>query len=83
MLRNDSQAHRPCAPEAGQQMITGELLRGTLLEPHNPTHRPKCARGEGDQVFVLTVTYPDRCVRQISVRRERVPRCASDVRTQS
>ena len=33
---------------------------------------PKCARGEGHQVFVLTVTYPGGRTRQISVRRERV-----------
>jgi len=33
---------------------------------------PKCARGEGHQVFVLTVTYPGGRTRQFSVRRERV-----------
>ena len=40
--------------------VTGELLRGTLLE-RTVRHKsgcPKCARGEGHQVFVLTVTYP-------------------------
>jgi Family of unknown function (DUF6788) len=54
--------------------ISGELLRGTLLE-RTVRHRkncPKCARGEGHQVFVLTVTYPGGRTRQISVRRERV-----------
>lgn len=54
--------------------VTGELLRGTLLERtvrHN-TGCPKCARGEGHQVFVLTVTYPGGRTRQFSVRRERV-----------
>jgi hypothetical protein len=54
--------------------ITGELLRGTLLERtvRHSKDCPKCARGEGHQVFVLTVTYPGHRVRQISVRRERV-----------
>jgi hypothetical protein len=54
--------------------VTGELLRGTLLE-RTVRHRTgcqKCARGEGHQVFVLTVTYPGGRTRQISVRRERV-----------
>jgi hypothetical protein len=45
--------------------ISGELLRGTLLERTVP-------RGEGHQVFVLTVSYPGGRTRQISVRRERV-----------
>jgi hypothetical protein len=54
--------------------ITGELLRGSLLERtvRHTKDCPKCARGEGHHVFVLTVTYPGRRVRQISVRRERV-----------
>ena len=54
--------------------ITGELLRGTLLERvvRHKSGCPKCARGEGHQVFVLTVTYPGGRTRQISVRRERV-----------
>jgi hypothetical protein len=55
-------------------LVTGELLRGTLLERtvrHNSGCR-KCARGEGHHVFVLTVTYPGGRTRQISVRRERV-----------
>jgi hypothetical protein len=54
--------------------VSGELLRGTLLERtvrHTKNCR-KCARGEGHQVFVLTVTYPGGRTRQISVRRERV-----------
>src|SRR5487761_739721 len=53
--------------------VTGELLRGTLLERtvRHSRNCPKCARGEGHQVFVLTVTYPGGRTRQISVRRER------------
>jgi hypothetical protein len=54
--------------------VTGELLRGTLLE-RTVRHKsgcPKCERGEGHQVFVLTVSYPGGRTRQLSVRRERV-----------
>ena len=54
--------------------ISGELLRGSLLERtvRHTKGCPKCARGEGHQVFVLTVTYPGGRTRQISVRRERI-----------
>src|SRR5215831_10695586 len=54
--------------------VSGELLRGTLLE-RTVRHRsgcPKCARGEGHRVFVLTVSYGSGRTRQFSVRRERV-----------
>ena len=58
----------------GKMPVTGELLRGTLLvrTVRHSTGCPKCARGEGHQVFVLTVTYPGQRTRQLSVRRERV-----------
>jgi hypothetical protein len=58
----------------GKLPITGELLRGSLLERtvRHTKDCPKCARGEGHQVFVLTVTYPGGRTRQFSVRRERV-----------
>jgi hypothetical protein len=54
--------------------LSGELLRGSLLERTiwHSKDCPKCARGEGHQVFVLTVTYPGGRTRQFSVRRERV-----------
>src|SRR6202163_3064319 len=54
--------------------VTGELLRGSLLERtiRHSKGCPKCARGEGHHVFVLTVTYPGGRTRQFSVRRERV-----------
>src|SRR6202165_3538575 len=54
--------------------VTGEILRGSLLERtvrHN-SGCAKCARGEGHHVFVLTVSYPGGSTRQFSVRRERV-----------
>src|SRR5947209_10744069 len=54
--------------------VTGELLRGSLLERtvRHTKDCPKCARGEGHQVFVLTVTYAGGRTQQFSVRRERV-----------
>jgi hypothetical protein len=54
--------------------ISGELLRGSLLERtvRHSKGCPKCARGEGHQVFVLTVTYAGGRTQQFSVRRERV-----------
>lgn len=58
----------------GKLPITGELLRGSLLERtvRHSKDCPKCARGEGHRVFVLTVSYPGGRTRQFSVRRERV-----------
>jgi uncharacterized protein DUF6788 len=58
----------------GKLPVTGELLRGSLLERTVRHARgcPKCARGEGHQVSVLTVTYAGGNTRQFSVRRERV-----------
>src|SRR5437660_3148516 len=58
----------------GRLPVTGELLRGSLLNRivFHKSGCPKCARGEGHAVSVLTVTYPGRRTRQFSVRRERV-----------
>ena len=58
----------------GKLPITGELLRGSLLERtvRHTKDCPKCARGEGHRVFVLTVSYPGGRTRQFSVRHERV-----------
>src|SRR5258708_32218825 len=58
----------------GKLPVTGELLRGSLLERtvRHTNGCPKCARGEGHQVFVLTVTYAGGRTQQFSVRRERV-----------
>jgi hypothetical protein len=59
----------------GKLPVTAELLRGSLLERtvRHTKDCPKCARGEGHRVFVLTVSYSGGRTRQISVRRERVP----------
>src|SRR5260370_20695872 len=58
----------------GKLPITGDLLRGSLLERtiRHTKGCPKCARGEGHRVLVLTVTYARGRTRQFSVRRERV-----------
>ena len=58
----------------GKLPVTGELLRGSLLERtvRHTKDCPKYARGEGHRVFVLTVTYAGGRTRQLSVRRERV-----------
>ena len=68
------QAIRARQKLVGKLPITGELLRGTLLERtvRHTKGCPKCARGEGHHVFVLTVSYAHGRTRQISVRRERV-----------
>ena len=54
--------------------VTGELLRGSLLDRivRHTSGCPKCERGEGHAVSVLTVSYPGGRTRQISVRHERV-----------
>lgn len=47
-----------------------EIVRGSLLQ-RTIRHRrgcPKCARGEGHTVWVLTVGYPGGKTRQISLR---------------
>ena len=73
-MNQDSRFARARDRLVGKLPITGELLRGSLLE-RTVRHRdgcPKCARGEGHQVFVLTVSYAGGRTRQLSVRRERV-----------
>lgn len=54
--------------------ITGEMLRGSLLERtvRHSSGCAKCARGEGHRVSVLTVSYPGGRTRQLSLRREQV-----------
>jgi len=58
----------------GKLPVSGELLRGSLLERtvRHTKDCPKCARGEGHRVFVVTVTYARGRTQQFSVRRERV-----------
>ena len=59
----------------GQLPVTGEILRGSLLQRTIRNHASgcaKCARGEGHPLAVLTVSYPGGSTRQFSLRRERV-----------
>jgi hypothetical protein len=52
-----------------------EIVRGSLLR-RTIRHRrgcPKCARGEGHQVWVLTVSYAGGKTRQISLHPEQRP----------
>jgi hypothetical protein len=55
-----------------QLPVTGELLRGTLLNRivRHKSGCPKCERGEGHAVSVLTVSYAGGRTQQFSVRRE-------------
>ena len=56
--------------------VTGELLRGSLLERTIRNHArncAKCANGEGHRLSVLTVSYPGGRTRQLSLRSEMVP----------
>ena len=55
--------------------VTGEVLRGSLLERTIRNHArgcAKCASGEGHPLCVLTVSYPGGRTRQFSMRREQV-----------
>src|SRR5215470_6505945 len=55
--------------------VTGEILRGSLLQrtirPHG-TRCAKCTSGEGHRLAVLTITYPGGRTRQLSLRRGQV-----------
>jgi len=52
-----------------------EVLRGSLLQRtiHHSSGCPKCARGEGHPLWVLTVGYPGGKTRQVSLRPQQVP----------
>ena len=55
--------------------VTGEILRGSLLQRTIRNHArgcAKCASGEGHPVAVRTVSYPGGRTRQFSLRRQRV-----------
>jgi hypothetical protein len=56
--------------------VTGEIVRGSLLQRIIRPHGAKCAKcasGEGHPLAVLTVTYPGGRTRQFSLRRDLVP----------
>jgi len=53
--------------------VTGEILRGSLLERTVRNHArgcAQCASGEGRRMSVLTVSYPGGRTRQFSLRGE-------------
>jgi hypothetical protein len=57
-----------------QLPVTGEIVRGSLLE-RTVRHRSGCtvcAAGHGHPLWVLTVSYPGGRTRQFSLRREQV-----------
>jgi hypothetical protein len=56
--------------------VTGEILRGSVVERTVFRHKAnceKCASGEGHPLSILTITYPGGRTRQFSLRRELVP----------
>jgi len=56
--------------------LTGDILRGSLLERtvfRHKTNCEKCASGEGHPLNVLSITYAGGRTRQFSVRSELVP----------
>jgi hypothetical protein len=56
--------------------VTGEILRGSLLDRTIRNHArgcAKCASGEGHRLSVLTVSYPGGRTRQFSLRGEMAP----------
>ena len=63
----------------GKLPITGEVLRGSLLERtvRHTKDCPKCARGEGHRVFVVTVSYGGGRVQQFSFVENGSPRFAA------
>jgi hypothetical protein len=59
----------------GRLLVTGEILRGSLLERTIRSHArgcAKCVSGEGHPLSVLTVSYPGGRTRQFSLRGEMV-----------
>jgi hypothetical protein len=55
--------------------LTGDILRGSLLMRTIRNHAKscaKCARGEGHELAVLTVSYPGGRTRQFSISREKI-----------
>ena len=58
-----------------QLPVSGEMLRGSLLERTIRNHArgcAKCASGEGHRMSVLTVSYPGGRTRQFSLRSEMI-----------
>ena len=58
-----------------QLPVTGEILRGSLIERTVRHTRgcATCARGDGHPLWVLTISYPGGRTRQFSIHREQIP----------
>ena len=59
----------------GRLPVTGDILRGSLLQRTIRNHAKscaKCASGEGHQLAVLTVSYPGGRTCQLGLRRAQV-----------
>lgn len=73
MKRNDALRRRQAL--LAQLPVTGEIVRGSLIErtlrPHGE-RCAKCASGAGHPLWVLTVSYPGGRTRQLSLRRDQV-----------
>jgi hypothetical protein len=52
-----------------------QILRGSLLHRVNRHKQgcPKCARGEGHLIWVLTVSYPGKKCKQVCLQPEQLP----------
>ena len=76
IYKNETRASSREARVMADLPVTGELLRGSLLERTVRNHArgcAKCASGEGHQMSVLTVSYPGGGTRQFSLRGEMAP----------
>jgi hypothetical protein len=73
MRRDDALRRRQAL--LAQLPVTGEIVRGSLIErtlrPHG-ARCAKCASGAGHTLWVLTVSYPGGRTRQLSLRRDQV-----------
>jgi hypothetical protein len=75
LLMNHKQATTKRDRLMARLPLAPALLRGSLLDRiiRHRTGCPKCHRGEGHPVSVLSVGYPGGRIRQISLRKEQVP----------
>ena len=73
MIRTDD-THATRRELVDRLPVTGELVRGSLLERtvRNRSGCTVCAAGQGHPLSVLTVSYPGGRTRRFSLRREQV-----------
>jgi hypothetical protein len=73
-MKRGADIHTARQELVNQLPVTGEIVRGSLLE-RTVRHRrgcSVCAAGGGHPLSVLTVSYPGGRTRQFSLRREQV-----------